>query len=82
MPNGRSWRHDPQAARRAQTVCERARGVERDLLRAVDRLQWKALPKDLPPKSTVHDFSSSGTGTAPWSASSHAVRGGARGGGA
>ena len=25
-------------ARRAQTVCERARGVERDLLRAVDRL--------------------------------------------
>ena len=27
--------------------------------------QWKALPKDLPPKSTVHDIS----GTAPWSAS-------------
>ena len=30
--------------------------------------QWKALPKDLPPKGTVH-VSSSGTGTAPWSAS-------------
>ena len=31
--------------------------------------QWKALPKDLPPKSTVHDYLDSGTGTAPWSAS-------------
>ena len=31
--------------------------------------QWKALPKDLPPKSTVHDFSSSGTGMALWNAS-------------
>src|SRR6185437_9606181 len=30
--------------------------------------QWKALPKNLPPKGTVH-VSSSGTGTAPWSAS-------------
>ena len=22
----------------------------------MDRLPWKALPKDLPPKSTVHDY--------------------------
>jgi transposase len=29
--------------------------------------QWKALPKDLPPKSTVHDYSNSGIGTARWS---------------
>src|SRR6476661_4004196 len=44
--------HDPaRPARRAQTVGERARGSERDLLRAVD-----ALPKDVPPKSTVHDY--------------------------
>jgi transposase len=26
--------------------------------------QWKAMPKDFPPESTVH-----GTGTAPWSGS-------------
>src|SRR5438477_2192483 len=31
--------------------------------------QWKALPKDLPPKSTVHDYVSCGTGTAHWSVS-------------
>src|SRR5215813_1524260 len=31
--------------------------------------QWKALPKDLPPKSTVHDYLELGTGTARWSAS-------------
>ena len=43
-------------ARWAQTVGERARGAERDLLRAVDWLPVKALPKDLPPKSTVHDY--------------------------
>ena len=29
--------------------------------------QWKALPRDLPPKSTVHDYC--GTGTARWSGS-------------
>ena len=43
--------------------------------------QWKALPKDLPPKSTVHDYLElwnwDGTlGAHP----SRAVRGGARGG--
>ncbi len=31
--------------------------------------QWKALPKDLPPKSTVHTILSCGTGTAHWSVS-------------
>src|SRR5271170_7412180 len=31
--------------------------------------QWKALPKDLPPKSTVHDYLELGTGTARWSVS-------------
>ena len=30
--------------------------------------QWRALPKDLPPRSTVHD-SACGTGTARWIAS-------------
>ena len=31
--------------------------------------QWKALPKDLPPRSTVWDSLDLGTGTARWSAS-------------
>ncbi len=31
--------------------------------------QWKALPKDLPPKSTCTTIWSCGTGTARWSAS-------------
>jgi transposase len=31
--------------------------------------QWKAFPKDLPPKSTVHDYLELWTGTARWSAS-------------
>jgi transposase len=31
--------------------------------------QWSALPSDLPPKSTVYDYSTCGTGTARWSAS-------------
>jgi hypothetical protein len=39
MPNGYRCAHDPAgAARRAQTVGERARGAEGDLLRVVDRL--------------------------------------------
>ena len=29
--------------------------------------QWKAMPKDLPPKSTAHSILRYGTGTAPWS---------------
>ncbi len=33
------------------------------------RREWKALPKDLPPKSTAHDYLGYGTGTARWSAS-------------
>ena len=31
--------------------------------------QWRALPKDLPPRSTVHDYLGCGTGTARWIAS-------------
>jgi putative transposase len=31
--------------------------------------QWKAMPKDLPPKSTAHCYSCCGTGTAGWIAS-------------
>ena len=31
--------------------------------------QWRALPKDLPPRSTVHDYLACGTGTARWIAS-------------
>ena len=31
--------------------------------------QWRALPKDLPPRSTVHDYLGLGTGTARWIAS-------------
>ena len=42
--------------RRAQAPGRCAGGAERHLLRAVDRLQWGALPKDLPPKSTVYDY--------------------------
>ena len=35
--------------------------------------QWKALPKDLPPKSTVHDYSQLWTGMALWNASDDAL---------
>ena len=44
--------------------------------------QWKALPKDLPPKSTVHDYLQlwNWDGTLEQNPS-RAVRGGARGGG-
>src|SRR5262244_132126 len=42
--------------RRAQAHRGRARGVERDLLCAVDSCQWNALPSDLPPKSTIYDY--------------------------
>ena len=31
--------------------------------------QWKALPKDLPPRSTVWEYLDCGTGTGRWSAS-------------
>ena len=48
---------DPAGETRwAQTLDQRARSLEWDFLRAVDRMPWKALPKDLPPKSTVHDY--------------------------
>lgn len=34
---------------------EHARGGQRADVRAVDR-QWRAIPKDLPPRSTVYDY--------------------------
>jgi hypothetical protein len=50
--------HDPaRPARRAQTVGERARGVERDLLRAVDRLPMEgAAQGSAAEEHTVHDY--------------------------
>jgi hypothetical protein len=49
--------HDPAGSeRRAKTLGERARGAKRDLLRAADRLPTEGAAKDLPPKSTVHDY--------------------------
>jgi hypothetical protein len=50
--------HDPaRSARRAQTVGERARGAERDLLCAVRAAaNGRRCLRDLPPKSTVHDY--------------------------
>jgi hypothetical protein len=42
--------------RRASTLGECARGAERYLLRPLDWLPMEGLPKDLPPKSTVHDY--------------------------
>src|SRR6516164_7583902 len=45
---GTTWR--PAAGR------QHARGSQRPSLPAVDRLPMAALPKDLPPKSTVHHY--------------------------
>jgi len=48
---------DPASAtRRTQTVSECARSLEWDFLVLWTGCQWKAMPKDLPPKSTVHDY--------------------------
>src|SRR5215207_3854399 len=35
--------------------------------------QWKALPKDLPPRSTVWEYCICGSGTELWSASTHVL---------
>ena len=52
---GNRGAHDPaRPERRAQTVGERARCA--DGIFYVLWTGWKALPKDLPPKSTVHDY--------------------------
>src|SRR5262245_1007634 len=49
--------HDPACAPRwAQTIGQRARGAERDFLHPMDRVSVEGVPKDLPPKSTVHDY--------------------------
>ena len=42
-------------ARRAEAFNQRARGAERFYVLWTG-CQWKALPKDLPPKSTVYDY--------------------------
>jgi hypothetical protein len=47
-PTGTTWR--------AAAGCQHARGHQRPSLPAVDRCHWLALPKDLPPKSTVHHY--------------------------
>ena len=75
--------HDPaRSARRAQTVGERARGVERDLYVLWTGCQWKALPKDLPPKEHGARLSRAlEPGRHLGAHPSRAVRGGARGGG-
>src|SRR5882757_7965125 len=44
------------AARWAPSRSEHAGSAERGVLLAVDRCQWDALPKDLPPKTTVYDY--------------------------
>src|SRR3954469_17096037 len=48
--------HPAREARRPSAHGGRARGAERAPLRAGDRCQWRALPEDLPPRSTVHGY--------------------------
>ena len=38
------------------TPSRSARGAERGLLHSGDGCQWRALPRDLPPRSTVHGY--------------------------
>ena len=48
---------DPaEQARRAAPLGECARGIERDLLRAMDRLSVESPAEGFPPKSTVYDY--------------------------
>jgi hypothetical protein len=47
---------DLNAAWRAAANGQRAGGSQRDLLIALDKCEWIALPKDLPPKSTAHCY--------------------------
>ena len=47
-PAGQVWRR--------QTDGDHARGGERSYVRSVTGCQWRAIPKDLPPKSTVYDY--------------------------
>ena len=46
----------PPARHGGRTIGQRARGAKQDFYVLWTRCQWKALPKDLPPKSTVHDY--------------------------
>src|SRR5215207_3438490 len=47
-PSGEAWQPAADGGHSA--------GPERHLLRALDGCQWKALPKDLPPRSTVWEY--------------------------
>ena len=44
-----------QARRAANGAC-RIREVINGVMYELSRCQWRALPKDLPPRSTVHDY--------------------------
>src|SRR4051795_2612966 len=52
---GRAF-HPASQARRPPAHGGCARGAERDPLLLATGCQWRALPKDLPPKSTVHGY--------------------------
>ena len=62
---------DPAGETRwAQTIGQRARGLERDFLRAVDRVPMEgACPRTCRRRARCTTISNSGTGTARWSAS-------------
>ena len=46
----------PPGARRRQTARRYPRGDQRRDVHSSTGCQWRALPKDLPPRSTVHDY--------------------------
>ncbi len=48
--------HPAAALWRPRAEDRHARGHERDPLRAGDRLPWRALPRDFPPRSTVYAY--------------------------
>ena len=48
--------HPPGQARRAASDRGRPGGAQRHCLTCSGRGQWKALPKDLPPRSTVWEY--------------------------
>src|SRR5215472_14422586 len=48
---------DPaRQARRQQAPCRGARSDERDHVYFEHGMQWRAIPKDLPPRSTLFDY--------------------------
>src|SRR3954463_8623017 len=55
METGRTV--DPaRQARRRQTHSDHARGCERPHVYSLHGCQWRAIPKDLPPRSTLYDY--------------------------